>query len=282
MSRVAVITDSTSYLPTGWALREGIGIVPVQVIVAGRAFDETDGDQARAVAEALKEWQPVTTSRPTPARFLEAYGAAMAGGATELVVATLSSALSSTYESAVIAARESSMDVTVVDTRTIGMALGFAVVAGAQAACDGGSAGEVASVIERRAAASSTFFMVDTLEYLRRGGRIGAARAVMGQALQVKPILTVREGSVVPLEQVRTAGKALARLEELAVTAVTAAGGRVDLAVQHLVADERARDLADRLRNRVPGITVVESPVGGVVGAHVGPGLVSVVVSPRT
>jgi len=282
MSRVAVITDSTSYLPTGWALREGIGIVPVQVIVAGRAFDETDGDQARAVAEALKEWKPVTTSRPTPARFLEAYGAAMAGGATELVVATLSSALSSTYESAVIAARESSMDVTVVDTRTIGMALGFAVVAGAQAACDGGSAGEVASVIERRAAASSTFFMVDTLEYLRRGGRIGAARAVMGQALQVKPILTVREGSVVPLEQVRTAGKALARLEELAVTAVTAAGGRVDLAVQHLVADERARDLADRLRNRVPGITVVESPVGGVVGAHVGPGLVSVVVSPRT
>jgi len=198
------------------------------------------------------------------------------------VVATLSSALSSTYESAVIAARESSMDVTVVDTRTIGMALGFAVVAGAQAARDGGSAGEVASVIERRAAASSTFFMVDTLEYLRRGGRIGAARAVMGQALQVKPILTVRDGSVVPLEQVRTAGKALARLEELAVTAVTAAGGRVDLAVQHLVADERARDLADRLRNRVPGITVVESPVGGVVGAHVGPGLVSVVVSPRT
>jgi len=282
MSRVAVITDSTSYLPTGWALREGIGIVPVQVIVAGRAFDETDDDQARAVAEALKEWKPVTTSRPTPARFLEAYGAAMAGGATELVVATLSSALSSTYESAVIAARESSMDVTVVDTRTIGMALGFAVVAGAQAARDGGSAGEVASVIERRAAASSTFFMVDTLEYLRRGGRIGAARAVMGQALQVKPILTVRDGSVVPLEQVRTAGKALARLEELAVTAVTAAGGRVDLAVQHLVADERARDLADRLRNRVPGITVVESPVGGVVGAHVGPGLVSVVVSPRT
>jgi len=281
MSRVAVITDSTSYLPTGWALREGIGIVPVQVIVAGRAFDETDGDQARAVAEALKEWQPVTTSRPTPARFLEAYGAAMAGGSTELVVATLSSALSSTYESAVIAARESSMDVTVVDTRTIGMALGFAVVAGAKVARDGGSADDVVSTIERRAAASSTFFMVDTLEYLRRGGRIGAARAVMGQALQVKPILTVTDGSVVPLEQVRTAGKALARLEELAVSAVTSASGKVDIAVQHLVADERARDLADRLRNRVPGVAVVESPVGGVVGAHVGPGLVSVVVSPH-
>ena len=281
MSRVAVITDSTSYLPTGWAAREGIGIVPVQVIVAGRAFDETDGDQARAVADALKDWQPVTTSRPTPARFLEGYGAAVAGGATEIVVATLSSALSSTYESALIAARESSMNVTVVDSRTIGMALGFAVVAGARVALGGGSADEVVAVIEHRAAAASTFFMVDTLEYLRRGGRIGAARAVMGQALQVKPILTVSEGSVVPLEQVRTAGKALARLEELAFDAVGAAGGDVDIAVQHLVADERARTLADRLRVRLPGIPVVESPVGGVVGAHVGPGLVSVVVSPQ-
>ena len=281
MSRVAVITDSTSYLPSGWAARESIGIVPVQVIVAGRAFDETDGDQARAVADALKDWQPVTTSRPTPARFLEAYGAGIAGGASEIVVATLSSDLSSTYESALIAARDSSMNVAVVDSRTIGMALGFAVVAGAEVARDGGSTGDVVSTIERRAAAASTYFMVDTLEYLRRGGRIGAARAAMGQALQVKPILTVRDGSVVPLEQVRTAGKALARLEELAVTAVNAAGGRVDLAVQHLVADERARALADRLRSRFPGVPVVESPVGGVVGAHVGPGLVAVVVSPR-
>lgn len=280
MARVAVIADSTCYLPSGWAAREGIGIVPVQVIVAGRAFDETDGDQARAVAEALKDWQPVTTSRPTPARFLEAYGAAMASGATEVVVATLSSDLSSTCESATLAARDSSLQVTVVDSRTIGIALGFAVIAGAQVARDGGSASDVATIIARRAAASSTFFMVDTLEYLRRGGRIGAARAVMGQALQVKPILTVRDGSVVPLEQVRTAGKALARLEELAVDAVRAARGPVDLAVQHLVADERAQALADRLRSRCPESTVAVSPVGGVVGAHVGPGLVSVVVSP--
>jgi len=161
------------------------------------------------------------------------------------------------------------------------MALGFAAIAGAHAAKVGASGPDVAAAITRRAAAASTFFMVDTLEYLRRGGRIGAARAVMGQALQVKPILTVTDGSVVPLEQVRTAGKALARLDELAVSAVTSASGKVDIAVQHLVADERARDLADRLRNRVPGVAVVESPVGGVVGAHVGPGLVSVVVSPH-
>lgn len=279
MAGVAVVTDSTSYLPPGWAAEAGIGIVPVQVIVAGRAFDETDGDQAQKVADALADWQPVTTSRPTPARFLEAYGAAMATGADELVVATLSSELSSTYESALIAARESSMDVTVVDSRTIGMALGFAVLAGARAARAGESAQAVAATIVRRAASSSTYFMVDTLEYLRRGGRIGVARAVMGQALQVKPLLTVRDGSVVPLEQVRTVGRALSRLEDLAVAA--AGSGDVDIAVQHLVAQDRAHALADRLRARLPHADVVECPVGGVVGAHVGPGLVSVVVSPR-
>ncbi|MCX8527149.1 MAG: DegV family protein [Candidatus Nanopelagicales bacterium] len=284
MNHVAVITDSTSYLPRGWATRDGIGVVPVQVIVAGRAFDETDGDQAQKVADALKDWQPVTTSRPTPARFLESYVEAVANGATHIVVATLSRDLSSTYESALLAAQECSVPVTVIDSRTIGMALGFAAIAGAQAAKAGASGPEVAAVITRRSAAASTFFMVDTLEYLRRGGRIGAARAVMGQALQVKPILTVTDGSVVALEQVRTASKAVARLEELAAAAIEAAvacEADVDVAVQHLVAEERAGALATRLRVRYPRVSVDECPVGGVVGAHAGPGLVCVVVSPR-
>jgi len=285
VNRVAVITDSTSYLPPGWATRDGIRVVPVQVIVAGRAFDETDGDQAQKVADALKDWQPVTTSRPTPARFLQAYAEAVADGATDIVVATLSRELSSTHESALMAAQECSVPVTVIDSRTIGMALGFAAIAGAHAAKAGASGPDVAAAITRRAAAASTFFMVDTLEYLRRGGRIGAARAVMGQALQVKPILTVSDGSVVALEQVRTASKAIARLEERAAVLIEAAiarGTQVDVAVQHLVVEERAQALATRLRVRFPSVTVDECPVGGVVGAHVGPGMVSVVVSPRT
>ena len=149
------------------------------------------------------------------------------------------------------------MPVTVIYSRTIGMALGFAAIAGAQAAKAGASGPEVAAVITRRSAAASTFFMVDTLEYLRRGGRIGAARAVMGQALQVKPILTVTDGSVVALEQVRTASKAVARLEELAAAAIEAAvacEADVDVAVQHLVAEERAGALATRLRVRYPRV----------------------------
>lgn len=277
--RVAVVTDSTSYLPSGWARDHGIHIVPVQVIVAGQPFDETDDDQAQRVAEALSAWKPVTTSRPSPTRFLQAYQEAAAEGATSIVAATLSSSMSATFESAVLAAKEFDLPVEVVDSRSIAMGLGFGVVSGAERARAGGTADEVARVIEDRCHRSSVFFYVDTLEYLRRGGRVSATRAAVGQALQVKPLLGVEDGHVVRLDQVRTATKALARLEELAVA--VAGQASVDVAVQHLGAPERADQLAERLRQRLPGATVVEGVVGGVVGAHVGPGMVSVVVAPR-
>lgn len=278
-SPVAVITDSTCYLPRGWAADLGVAIVPVQVIVAGQSYDETEDTQAQRVADALRDWQPVTTSRPSPTRFLQAYEAAAEQGAPAIVVATLSSSMSATYESALLAAKECDLPVHVVDSRSIAMGLGFAVVSGARAALDGADADRVAAVIEQRSRASSVYFYVDTLEYLRRGGRVSAARAAVGQALQVKPLLQVDDGHVVRLDQVRTAGKALGRLEDLAVEA---AGDRpVDVAVQHLASPDRAAALADRLRERLPLADVVEGVVGGVVGAHVGPGMVSVVVAPR-
>ena len=276
---VAVVTDSTSYLPAGWAAQWDVDVVPVQVVVAGQPFDETDDDQAAQVAEALRDWKPVTTSRPTPARFLESYEWAAQAGATGVVVATLSSAMSATYESAVLAARESPVPVTVIDTRSIAMGEGFAVIAGARAARAGASMDEVAAVVRQRAGDSRVYFYVDTLEYLRRGGRIGSTRAAVGQALKVKPLLEVSDGRVERLEQVRTAGRALARLTELAVEAAAEWSG-VEIAVQHLGAPERAEALADSLRSRLPQATVVVGPVGGVVGAHVGPGMVAVVVAP--
>jgi DegV family protein with EDD domain len=275
---VAVIADSTCYLPAGWATDLGIGIVPVQVIVAGQAFDETEDVQAQRVSEALRAWQPVTTSRPSPLRFLEAYRRAAAAGAREIVVATLSASMSATYESALLAAKEFDLPVHVVDSRSIAMGLGFAAASGAWAARAGADAHEVAAIIERRARESSVYFYVDTLEYLRRGGRVSSARAAVGHALQVKPLLTVADGHVVSLEQVRTAGRALSRLEDLAVTA--ADGIEVEVAVQHLASPDRAARLAAHLRERLPRAEVVEGVVGGVVGAHVGPGMVAVVVAP--
>lgn len=277
---VAVITDSTSYLPPGWAAELGVRVVPVQVIVAGQAFDETEDAQAQRVAEALQSWQPVTTSRPSPARFTEAFREAEAAGAQGIVVATLSSAMSATYESALLAAREAEIPVDVIDTRSIAMGAGFAVVSGARAAREGRDREDVASIVRARAAATHVYFYVDTLEYLRRGGRVSSARAAVGQALQVKPLLQVVDGHVEKVEQVRTASKALARLAELAVVA---AGDHavVDIAVQHLGAPERASALAATIGERLPQATVLEGTVGGVVGAHVGPGMVAVVVAPR-
>lgn len=277
---VAVITDSTSYLPPGWAAELGVRVVPVQVIVAGQAFDETEDAQAQRVAEALQSWQPVTTSRPSPARFTEAFREAQAAGAKGIVVATLSSAMSATYESALLAARETEIPVDVIDTRSIAMGAGFAVVSGARAAREGRDRGDVAHIVRTRAAATHVYFYVDTLEYLRRGGRVSSARAAVGQALQVKPLLQVVDGHVEKVEQVRTASKALARLAELAVTAAGDQPG-IDIAVQHLGAPERAAALATTLGERLPQATVMVGTVGGVVGAHVGPGMVAVVVAPR-
>ena len=125
-----------------------------------------------------------------------------------------------------------------------------------------------------------SFFYVDTLEHLRRGGRIGAAQALLGTSLAVKPLLQMVEGQIVPLEKVRTSSRALARLAELTVSA--AGPGPVDLAVHHLAAGERAAALADQLRTAVPNVASCEvSELGAVIGAHLGPGVIGVVLVRR-
>ena len=276
---VAVVTDSTAYLPVDALVDLPVEVVPVQVVIGGRAYDETDPEASPArVAQALRAWQPVTTSRPSPESFRQAFTEAAEQGATAVVCATLSSRMSATFESAELAAKEVDIPVHLVDSRTVGMGLGFAVLAGAQRAADGAEADEVASLIERRARASVSLFYVDTLEYLRRGGRIGAARAAMGQALQVKPILQILDGEVVPLERVRTSSKAIARLTEL--TLATTLGRSVEIAVQHLDAADRADALAATLAEALPHTRIVVCPLGAVVGAHTGPGIVASVVSP--
>jgi DegV family protein with EDD domain len=169
--------------------------------------------------------------------------------------------------------------VIVVDTGQVGHAIGYAAVAAAEVARAGGSADEVAAAARARVEASTSLFYVDTLEYLRRGGRVGAAAALIGSALAVKPLLGLAGGRIVPLEKVRTAGKALTRLEDLAVEA---AGERsVEVTVAHLASPDRAEQLAARLADRVSlDAPVRVAELGAVLGAHVGPGMVAVCVTP--
>jgi DegV family protein with EDD domain len=235
------------------------------------------------VAEALREFRPVSTSRPAPERLREVYEKAARDGASAVVSVHLSSDMSGTFESAQLAARQASIPVLPVDTRQVGVATGYAALAAADVVDAGGSAEEAAAAARDRASRSTSLFYVDTLEYLRRGGRVGAAAALIGGALSVKPLLEISDGRVATREKVRTATRALARLEELAVEA---AGDRpVDLCVAHLASPERAELLVGRLRERLAGNLEAREPwcgeLGAVLGAHVGPGMLAVCVAPR-
>ncbi|MEU7386375.1 DegV family protein [Streptomyces tanashiensis] len=281
MSRhVAIVTDSTAYLPRQTRERHAITTVPLTVVIGDRALEEGNEISAKALAEALQKRRSVTTSRPSPEVFAGAYRRAAEAGAQGVVSLHLSAEVSGTYDAAVLAAKDAPLPVRVVDTRMVGMALGFCALAAAEVAEAGGSLDEAVAAAEKRASGTSAFFYVDTLDYLRRGGRIGAAQALLGSALAVKPLLELDGGRIELREKVRTASKAIARLEEIAVE--RAGSGSVDIAVHHLSAPERAAALADRLRERVPGIEELQvSEVGAVIGAHTGPGLLAVVVSPR-
>jgi DegV family protein with EDD domain len=284
MPKVAVVTDSTASLPAGLAEELGILVVPLQVVIGATSYDDGIDPEASPdhVAQALKDYVPVSTSRPSPAVMGEAYARAAAAGAEEIVSVHLSAEVSATYESALLAARKSRVPVHTVDTRQIGAGTGYAARAAARAAAEGATGSEAAEAARKRAELVSSLFYVDTLEHLRRGGRMGAAAALLGSALAVKPILSVENGRISPKEKVRTAARALARLEDLAVEA----GGATDVevAVSHLANPEGAAALAGKLATRLAdnlaGRDIEVAEVAAVLGAHVGPGLVGVVVAP--
>lgn len=281
MSRhVAIVTDSTAYLPRRTMERHGITAVPLTVVLGDQALEEGTEISARSLALALQKRHSVTTSRPSPEVFAATYRAAADGGADAVVSLHLSAEFSGTYDAALLAAKDAPIPVRVVDTGMVAMALGFCALAAAESAEAGGSPDEVVAAAEKRAAGTSAYFYVDTLDYLRRGGRIGTAQALLGSALAVKPILQLDGGRIEMLEKVRTASKAIARLEE--IVAERAGAVTVDIAVHHLAAPERAERLAERLRERVPGLADLHvSEVGAVIGAHTGPGLLGAVISPR-
>jgi DegV family protein with EDD domain len=278
---VAVVTDSTSYLPPGAAVSLGVRVVPLHVRVG--ATEHLDGvslspaDLAAAMVGKVR----VSTSRASVAELAAGYRAALEAGASAVVAVHLSRQLSGTWEAARLAAEElgGPRVVRIVDSRSVAMGLGFAVLSAAQAARAGASAAEVERVAVSVAARSRTFFSVDTLEHLRRGGRIGAAAALLGTALAMKPLLHVADGHIEPLEKVRTASRAVLRLAELAARA--AGADPCQVAVHHLAAAGPAERLVAGLRQRLPALTgCVTCELGAVLGAHTGPGALGVVVLP--
>ena len=278
---VTVVTDSTAYLPAELVAARGIRVVPLEVRLGERIGREgVDVDAAQLSAALADRHLDVQTSRPAAAEFVTCYRQALADG-DGVVSVHLSRELSGTWESARLAADEIGPDlVRVVDSRATGMGLGYAVIAAVDAADAGQPGAAVEAAAAEVAARCRMFFSVDSLDRLRRGGRIGTAAAVLGTALGVKPLLHLAQGRIVPLEKVRTTARAVQRLVELAVQA--AGDDPVDLAVHHLAAATRAEEVAARLRERLPRTArLLVSEVGAVIGAHVGRGALGVVVVPR-
>ncbi|AEE46499.1 degV family protein [Cellulomonas fimi ATCC 484] len=248
---------------------------------------------------ALARGARVTTSQPAPAAFAAAYERAVAAGATEIVSVHLAGGLSGTVQAARLAAATVAVPVHVVDSGTAAMGLGFAVLAAARAAAlpaapEGLLARwrdrrqqpvpvtgcEVADVARTTAASAHVWFLVDSLDHLRRGGRLSAPAAALGTVLGLRPILTLRDGSVVVAEKVRTRRAARDRLEAIAV-ADLARRPAARVAVHHLQQPELAAAVAEQIRTwgaqRV--VETVTADAGAVLAAHVGPGLLAVVVA---
>ncbi len=275
---VAVVTDSTAGLSAELADAGGIYVVPLRVVLGDRAADE--GAAAVAEVEAvLRAGGRVGTASPSPDQFAAAYAAAAAGGAKSIVSVHLSARLSGTLNSASLAAASAPVPVRLVDSQSIGMGLGIAVLTAAEAARAGTDAGAVAAAAAGRAARLRSIFALDAPDYLRASGRLEPTPALPESGLTARPLLYVRDGSIVLLEKARTSAGAIARLADLA--AEFAADQPVDLAVQYQGDADRATAFADHLIRRIPGVRhSYVAAAGAVICAHTGPGMLGAVVAP--
>lgn len=273
---VRVVTDSTSCLPPT-AHDSDPRIVPLRVVTEEESYDEGVDVTSAAVVRMLDGGTRVSTSQPPPERFAEAYRDLADDGARAVVSLHLSGELSGTVGSANTAAARSPLAVRVVDSRTVGPGLGFAARAAARCAAAGCDATHVADRAREVAESSTSVFVVDSLEYLRRGGRLSTTVATLGTVLGVRPILTMRDGRIELAQRVRTRAAGMERLLDLASESIAGATRPV-VGVQHFGAPDRAGTLAGRLRTRTR-VDVEISEISTVIGVHVGPGTLAVVVA---
>jgi DegV family protein with EDD domain len=275
----AVVADTTSYLPPELLQRHDVHLVSLYVGIEGEQEKESDIKDLQGFYERLRTSdEQVTTSQPSIGDFISVYEPLLAEG-KEIISIHIASGISGTYESAMQARERLTAEdkggerIVVCDSRTGAGGMGLMVLAAANAAEGGANAAEANERAEATREELKIWFAVDTLEYLRRGGRIGAARAWIGTTLKIKPILTLEE-EITPIERVRTRGRAIERLVDYARQRHD--DGADAWVVQHVQDPENAQRLVEECRPIFGRDPVFTSEIGPVLGAHVGPGLLGV------
>jgi DegV family protein with EDD domain len=270
---VAIVTDSTADLPPALASARGITVVPLTLHLDGQSLldgvDITPGEFYRRLPTATTH---PTTSQPSPGRFAETYTALLQNHDSILSI-HISEKLSGTFDSArQAAAMTDPKRIRVIDSGVASMSLGLITLVASTLSARSADAEAIEAKVLAMKPHLQTYFSVATLEFLRRGGRIGRANALVGSVLQVKPVLCISDGLVTPLERVRTFERALARIIEL--TRELDRGKGVCIIVGHADAEADAERVARELKPIAD--TLMIQPLGPVVGAHAGPGVVGV------
>ncbi|MCX6710369.1 MAG: DegV family protein [Candidatus Woesearchaeota archaeon] len=275
--KVAVVTDSTADFPPGMAEKLGIKVVPLYVRFGEEEYlDRINLSSDEFFVKLKKSKVLPMTSQPTPTDFLTAYKEI--GKETEKIISLhASSKLSGTFNSAMIAKKEfpDSFDIRVIDSQTLSLSLGFLAMEAAEMARAGESIDDIEEEINNFIPKTRLYGVLDTLHYLAKGGRIGAASSLLGSILQVKPIIKIQNGEVIPVEKLRTKKRAIARLIEI-VREVQQEGEIVRIGVLHAAAEGEAKELAAQLKEVYHNTEIPIVQTGTVIGTHSGPGLVGI------
>lgn len=277
MGKVALVTDSTATIPSDLIHQYSIPVAPLQLIWGKETYRDSIDIQPGEFYKRLQTSKLTpSTSQPSPAVFQDIFQGLLDQG-YDILSVLISSKLSGTLDSAIQAKNHfPGANIELVDSHLTSMAMGFPILQAARAAAQGASLQDCRSIAEKGSANSGVLFAVSTLEFLRRGGRIGGAAAFLGTALNLKPILEVRDGRIEAVERVRTMGKAIDRLLDLFVERI---GDRrpVQIASLHANAPEEARTLLDRAMQRYNVSEINETvltEISPVLGTHTGPGTI--------
>ncbi|HEY3310445.1 MAG TPA: DegV family protein [Anaerolineales bacterium] len=276
MGKIAFVTDSTAYLPQEYLEKHNITVVPQVLIWGDQTFEDGVDIQPDEFYRRLSTAKVMpSTSQVSIVNMHKAFSHLLDQG-FDVVGVFVSARLSGTLQSAIQAREDLSggkEKVHIVDSDTVAMALGFQVLAAARASLDGASLSDCLALLEKARQHTGVYFVVDTLEFLHRGGRIGGAQRLLGTALNLKPLLQIKDGRVEAMERIRTKGKAVDRMLEI-VAQQTAGKSPVRLATLHANAGVEARAMLDRANSMINPVESLFTAVSPVVGTHAGPGTV--------